>query len=107
MSLLLVRPACCAPNRSPSAGTRRIEDAQDGIAPNVAGGVEEVHGIADEAVEVVGLPEGIQRGEARFVDQAARNALPALERAGASQGIKCLSLYKAKRRHFLSSIATS
>lgn len=37
-------------------------------------------GAADEAVEVVGLPEGIEVTESRFVDETARNAFPALER---------------------------
>ena len=39
-------------------------------------------GTADEAVEVIGLPEGIQRAESGFVDKATRNAFPALERVG-------------------------
>ena len=39
-------------------------------------------GTADEAVEVIGLPEGIQVAEAGFVDQTARNAFPTLERVG-------------------------
>lgn len=39
-------------------------------------------GTADEAVEVIGLPEGIQGTEAGFVDETARNAFPALERVG-------------------------
>ena len=42
----------------------------------------EVLGTADEAVEVIGLPEGIQGAEAGLVDQTARNAFPALERVG-------------------------
>jgi hypothetical protein len=42
----------------------------------------EVLGTADEAVEVVGLPEGIQGAEAGLVDETARNAFPALERVG-------------------------
>lgn len=45
----------------------------------------EVLGTADEAVGVIGLPEGIQGAEAGFVDETtrtARNALPALERVG-------------------------
>ncbi len=39
-------------------------------------------GTADEAVEVIGLPEGIQGAEARLVAETARNAFPALERVG-------------------------
>lgn len=39
-------------------------------------------GTADEAVEVIGLPEGSQHAKARFVDQTARNAFPALQRVG-------------------------
>ena len=39
-------------------------------------------GTADEAVEVIGLPEGIQGAEAGWVDETARNAFPALERVG-------------------------
>lgn len=42
----------------------------------------EMLGTADEAVEVIGLPEGSQRAEAGFVDQTARNAFPALQRVG-------------------------
>jgi len=41
-----------------------------------------VLGAADEAVEVVGLPEGIEVTETRFVDETARNAFPALECVG-------------------------
>jgi hypothetical protein len=41
-----------------------------------------VLGTANEAVEVIGLPEGIQGAEAGFVDETARNAFPALERVG-------------------------
>ncbi len=37
-------------------------------------------GTADEAVEVIGLPEGTQGAEAGFVDETAGNAFPALER---------------------------
>jgi len=39
-------------------------------------------GTADEAVEVIGLPEGIQGAEASLGDETARNAFPALERVG-------------------------
>ena len=39
-------------------------------------------GTADEAVEVIGLPEGIQGAETCFMNQSARNAFPALERVG-------------------------
>ncbi len=45
-------------------------------------GRAEVLGTADEAFEVIGLPEGIQSTEARLVDETARNAFPALERVG-------------------------
>ncbi len=41
-----------------------------------------VLGAADEAVEVVRLPEGIQGAETRFVDQTTRNAFQALQRVG-------------------------
>lgn len=37
-------------------------------------------GTANEAVEVVRLPEGIELAEAGFVDHATRNAFPALQR---------------------------
>ena len=39
-------------------------------------------GAANEPVKVVGLPEGIQVIEARFVNETARNAFPALQRVG-------------------------
>lgn len=39
-------------------------------------------GTADEAVEVIGLPEGIQGAEAGLGDETARNAFPALQRVG-------------------------
>ena len=42
----------------------------------------EVFGTANEAVEVVGLPEGIKGAKAGFVDETARNAFPALEFVG-------------------------
>jgi hypothetical protein len=42
----------------------------------------EVLGTADEAVEVIGLPEGIQGAEAGWVVETARNASSALERVG-------------------------
>ena len=37
---------------------------------------------SDQAVEVIGLPEGIQGAEAGWVDETARNAFSALERVG-------------------------
>ncbi len=42
----------------------------------------EVLGTLDEAVEGIGLPEGIQGAEAGSVDETARNAFPALQRVG-------------------------
>ncbi len=39
-------------------------------------------GTADEAVEVIGLPEGIQVAETGFVNETAGNAFPALECVG-------------------------
>lgn len=39
-------------------------------------------GTADEAVGVIGLPQGIQGAEASLVDETARNAFPALECVG-------------------------
>lgn len=39
-------------------------------------------GAADEAVEIVGLPEGIQVAETSFVNQTAGDAFPSLKRVG-------------------------
>ena len=60
-----------------------MRSSHDGVVCGEAGlhGAEGL-GTADEAVEVIGLPEGIQGAEAGFVDQTARNAFPALERVG-------------------------
>lgn len=52
------------------------------ILTNVSIHRAEVLGTADEAVEVIGLPEGILGAEAGLVDEAARNAFPALEGVG-------------------------
>lgn len=52
------------------------------ILANVSLHGAEVLGTADEAVKVIGLPEGIQGAEAGFVDETARYAFPAFERVG-------------------------
>jgi hypothetical protein len=52
------------------------------VFTNVSSHGVEVLRTADEPIEVVGLPEGIQGAETRFVDSTARNAFPALQRVG-------------------------
>ncbi len=42
----------------------------------------EVLRASNEAIEIVGLPEGLEGAEAGLVDQTARNAFPALQRVG-------------------------
>ena len=65
-----------------AAFVRPVEARFGRIFTNVSLHGAEVFRTADEAVEVIGLPEGIQGAEARLVDETARNAFPALERVG-------------------------
>jgi hypothetical protein len=60
----------------------RLQTRFGRIFTNVGLHGAEVLGAADEAVEIVGLPEGILVTEARFVNETARNAFPALQRVG-------------------------
>ena len=60
----------------------RFEACFRRILTNVSLHGAEVLGTADEAVEVIGLPEGIEGAKAGLVDETARNAFPALERVG-------------------------